>query len=73
MPRFSKKEIQVLLIIGAVSLAMGLLMAIIGQSGISREFGVPEYMVSLRNAGITLSLLAVLWSGLALYHQPAAR
>ncbi len=44
-------------------------MAIIGHLGLTRPFGTPEYMTSLRNAGITLSVLAVLWNALTFYRK----
>ena len=73
MPSFSKKEIRNLLVIGVVALVLGLLMVGIGQRGLSREFGVPEYMTVLRNSGVTLATLSLLWLALALYRKPLAR
>ncbi|MFU8779650.1 MAG: hypothetical protein ACNA71_01335 [Kiritimatiellia bacterium] len=69
MPRFSKKEVQVLLIIGIAALFLGLAMAGIGTYYLGKEVGVPEYLISLRNSGITLSCLAILWTALAAFRK----
>jgi hypothetical protein len=69
MPQFSAKEVKVLLIIGISALTLGLLMAAIGAHYLSKEIGVPEYLVSLRNSGITLACLAMLWTALAAFRK----
>ncbi len=73
MPQFSKKEVKILLAIGIVALAFGLTMTAIGGHFLSKEVGVPEYLISLRNSGITLSALAILWTALAAFRNSQLR
>ena len=72
MPAFSRREINVLLVIGAIALLAGLLMAGIGQRNLAREVGLPEYLIVLRNAGVTIAILSAFWCALALYQKNRA-
>jgi len=69
MPQFSNKEVKILLIIGVSVIALGLIMAAIGAHFLAREIGVPEYLVSLRNSGVTVTCLALLWTSLAAFRK----
>jgi len=65
MPNFSRTELRILLITGSSVFAAGLAMAWIGSHYLAKDLGVPEYLISLRNGGITLCCLALLWMALA--------
>ena len=69
MPPFSQKEVRVLMMIGILALILGIAMTWTGKHCLASDIGVPEYLVALRNSGITLSILAVLWTTLASYRK----
>ena len=73
MPQFSHKEVTILLIIGIAAFAAGLLMWSIGAHYLAKEVGVPEYLISLRNSGVTITCLAVLWTALAAFRKTQLR
>jgi hypothetical protein len=73
MPQFTRKEIRILLIIGLTVLAVGVIMMLSGAYMLKNSIGAPEYVTSLRNSGVTLSILALLWTGLAGFRKSQLR
>ncbi len=69
MPQFSKKETNVLLVIGVVAIVVGLAMRWIGAHFLATEVGIPEYLTALRNSGVTITCLAILWTVLAAFRK----
>lgn len=73
MPQFSHKEIKVLLIIGIAAMILGIAMMAIGAYYLSEDVGVPEYLTTLRNSGVTITCLAILWTALAAFRKSQLR
>lgn len=73
MPQFSQKEIRVCLVIGIAAFITGIIMYGTGQHYLAKEVGVPEYLVSLRNAGVTVAAVALLWTALAGFRKSQLR
>lgn len=69
MSTFTPKEIFVSLCIGTGALVLGIAMAITGAVCLRNGIGVPEYIISLRNTGLTFIILSILWIGLAAWRQ----
>lgn len=64
---FSSKEILVTFCIGAGALVVGILMAATGAICLHTETGTPEYIISLRNTGLTFIALSGLWLALTFW------
>ena len=73
MPQFSHKEVKILLIIGISATVLGVVMTSIGAHFLAQEVGVPEYLISLRNSGVTITVLAILWTALAAFRKSQLR
>ncbi len=73
MPQFSHKEVKILLIIGVAAIVLGIAMMAIGAHFLSKEIGVPEYLISLRNSGVTITCLAIVWTALAAFRKTQLR
>lgn len=73
MPQFTRKEIHILLIIGIIAFVLGITMMFTGSHMLKQEVGAPEYVKSLRNSGVMLSVLALLWTGLAGFRKSQLR
>lgn len=69
MSTFTTKEILVVLFVGIGALILGILMATTGAICLSTKTGTPEYIVSLRNTGITIIVLSTLWIALAAWRK----
>ena len=69
MRAFSDRELKAVLAIGFVTVMVAALMALVGVICLDRGAGVPEYIISLRNSGITLLVLGLLWTGLAAWRK----
>lgn len=63
---FSSKESLVTFCIGAGGLLLGILMAVTGAVCLRTGTGAPEYIICLRNAGLTFIALSALWLALAI-------
>jgi len=61
------KELFVTFCIGVGALVLGILMAATGGICLHTETGTPEYIVSLRNTGVTFIALSALWLTLTLW------
>jgi len=59
--------------VGIGAFGLGLFMGITGDVCLEKAIGTPEYITALRNTGITISLLSMLWLGLAAYHKTLKR
>jgi len=66
---FSSKESLVTLCIGAGGLVLGILMAVTGAVCLHSGTGTPEYIISLRNTGLTFIVLSALWLALAIWKE----
>ena len=69
MSTFNERKMKGVIGVGVGALVLGLGMSIAGGICMGKSIGTPEYIVSLRNTGITMSLLSVLWLGLAASHK----
>lgn len=65
MTNFSQNEIKRTKLIGYIWLGIAFLMYACGAFMLAKEIGTPEYVVSLRNAGVTLLIIGGLWTALA--------
>lgn len=66
---FSSRSFLITFCIGAAALTIGILMALTGAICLKSEIGTPEYIISLRNTGLTVSILSVLWLALAIWKE----
>jgi len=48
---------------------LGILMAVTGAVCLHSGTGTPEYIISLRNTGLTFIVLSVLWLALAIWKE----
>lgn len=64
---FSTKELRVTFYIGAGGLVLGILMAATGAICLHTKTGTPEYIISLRNTGLTFIVLSGLWLALTIW------
>lgn len=64
---FSSKELFITFCIGAGALVLGILMAATGAICLHTETGTPEYIISLRNTGLTVIVLSALWLALTIW------
>jgi len=66
---FSSRDFLITFCIGAGALALGIVMAATGAWCLHTETGTPEYVISLRNSGLTIIILSMLWLALAAWKQ----
>ena len=66
---FSSKTVLITFCIGAGVFVLGILMAATGAICLHTGTGTPEYIISLRNSGLTLIVLSALWLVLASWKE----
>ncbi len=64
---FASKELLITFCIGAGALVLGILMAATGAICLHTQTGTPEYIISLRNTGVTFIALSALWLALTIW------
>lgn len=64
---FLSKELFITFCIGAGALVLGILMAATGAICLRTGTGTPEYIISLRNTGLTVIALSALWLALTVW------
>jgi hypothetical protein len=69
MQTFLSRDTFINACIGSGALILGVVMAITGALCLHTETGTPEYIVSLRNTGLTLIALSLLWLGLTAWKE----
>jgi hypothetical protein len=62
---FSSKTFLITFCVGAGALVLGILMAATGAICLHTGTGAPEYIICLRNTGVTFIVLSALWLALA--------
>jgi len=66
---FTSRNFLITFCIGAGALGIGIIMAATGAWGLHTDTGTPEYLISLRNSGLTIIILSMLWMALATWKQ----
>ncbi len=66
---FSSKAFLITFCIGAGGLLLGILLAATGAICLHTETGTPEYIICLRNTGVTFIVLSALWLALATWKE----